>query len=68
MQGMKIYILIEDKENEIRIDGNLETLRGLLYILRAELLDPALVSNGDAITALSIEDPKPEQGGTHVTG
>ncbi len=62
MQGMKIYILIEDKENEaeVRIDGNLETLRGLIYILCPELADPA------RIDALSMQEIKQE--GINVTG
>ncbi|HNC09535.1 MAG TPA: hypothetical protein PLX14_12565 [Anaerolineales bacterium] len=43
MEGIKIYVLIEDKENEaeIRIDGNLETLRGLIYILYTEIANSA---------------------------
>jgi hypothetical protein len=38
MQDMKVYILIEDKENEteVRIDGDLETLRGVLHALRED--------------------------------
>lgn len=30
--------------------------------------DPALVPNGDVITALPAEDPKQSEGGTHVPG
>lgn len=64
MQDMKIYILIEDKENEaeVRIDGSLETLRGLLCAIRAELAGSA------PIIAPPAEDPKQVEGVAHVTG
>ena len=44
MQDLKIYILIEDKEHEseVRIDGNLETLRSLFDVLRTEFAIPSL--------------------------
>jgi len=63
MQDLKIYILIEDKKNEseVRIDGNFEILRELLYSIYAEFADPA------PIIALPVEDPKQNEGGTHVT-
>jgi hypothetical protein len=63
MQDMKIYILIEgqEKESEVRIDGNLETLRELLNKLRVELFPSAPVA------ALPVKDPKQNEGGTHVT-
>jgi hypothetical protein len=65
MQDMKIYILIEDKENEaeVRIDGNLEKLRGLIDAIWTELTASSLV------TTLSDEDPKQCIGGNaNVTG
>src|SRR5438093_1124830 len=39
MQDLRFYLLIEDKEkeSEVRIDGNLETLRELIHALRADL-------------------------------
>jgi hypothetical protein len=38
MEGVKVYILVEDKEkgSEVRIDGNLESLRELLSALRKD--------------------------------
>ena len=63
MQGLRFYILIEDKEkeSEVRMDGNLETLRVLLYALRAEFAHPT------PITVLPTENMKPEQEGINVT-
>jgi hypothetical protein len=41
MQDLRFYLLIEDKEkeSEVRIDGNLDTFRVLLYALRADLVN-----------------------------
>jgi hypothetical protein len=54
MQDMRFYLLIEtnEKGSDVRIDGNLETFRDLLQILRADLTP---------VTTLLAEDPKPAQ-------
>jgi hypothetical protein len=58
VQDIRIYILIENKDNdaEVRIDGNLETLRELLYVIRAEITP---------VAAISAEDWKQNKRGTH---
>ena len=49
MQDMRFYLLIEDKakESEVRIDGNLQTFRELIYALRAGPLPANCLSSDD---------------------
>jgi hypothetical protein len=62
MQDLKIYILIEDreKESEVRIDGNFETLRELFYVICTKFADRNL-------GAIQADDLKHKQGETNVT-
>ena len=63
MQDLKFYILIEgnEKESEVRIDGNLAMLRKLLHTLHAE------ITNSVPVALVPADKLKYEQGENNVT-